>query len=86
MIDAFVFGGFFYTGAQMRCYVGRLVGHQRAEATGVDLTLTLCYVDRGRVCMPSCFMNEENLCACVCASVCEYTRGCVFQAGSASRG
>lgn len=45
--------------------LGGLVRHQRVEATGVDLTPTLCRVDRGRVGMPSCFMNEGDLLMCV---------------------
>jgi len=52
---------------------GGLVRQQCVEATGVDLTLTLCCVDRGRVCTPSCFMSEGNLllaCVCVCVCVC----------------
>ena len=64
--------------------LGRLVRHQCVEATGVDLTLTLCRVDRGKECMPSCFMNEGNL---LLAHV--YVRlwaQRVLQAGSASRG
>lgn len=38
--------------------LGGLVRRQRVEATGVDLTPTLCRVDRGRVWMPSCFMSK----------------------------
>lgn len=64
--------------------LGGLVRHQCVEATGVDLTLTLCRVDRGRVCMPSCFMNEGNL---LLAYVCVRTRPPrVFRVGSASWG
>lgn len=58
--------------------LGGLVRHQRVEATGVDLTPTLCRVDRGKACVPSCLMNEGNL---LLASVCAPH---VFQAGSAS--
>lgn len=65
--------------------LGGLVRQQCVEATGVDLTLTLCCVDRGTAGMPSCFMSEggDLLLACVCVRV----QGCrcVLQAGSASR-
>lgn len=37
--------------------LGGLVRHQRAGATGVDLTLTPCRT-RGEMCLPSCLMNE----------------------------
>lgn len=46
--------------------LGGFVRHQCVKATGVDLTLTPCRVDRGRAYMPSCFMNQGNLLACVC--------------------
>lgn len=64
--------------------LGGLVRHQCVEATGVDLTLTLCRVDRGKEGMPSCFMNEGNL---LLAYVCVRSWAQhVLQAGSASRG
>lgn len=68
--------------------LGGLVRHQCVRATGVDLTLTQCCVDRRRVHMPSCFMNQGNLrLAYVCVCVCVQTRLLrVFRAGSASRG
>lgn len=46
--------------------LGGLVRHQCVKATGVDLTPTLCRVDRERVWMPSCFMSEGSLLLAVC--------------------
>lgn len=49
--------------------LGGLVRHQCVEATGVDLTPTLCRIDGGKPCLPSCLMNEGNrlvASACVC--------------------
>ena len=51
-----------------------------AEATGGDLTPTLCYEDRECVWMPSSVMDEGRLlrlCACACTHVCVCVCVCV---------
>jgi len=73
------------SGIKAKTKLGGLLRHPCVKTTGRDLTWTVYCVDRGSVCMPSCFMNGENLPLLACVCICTQPLH-VFQAGSTSRG
>lgn len=68
------------TATMANAKMGGLVRHQCVEATGVDLTSTPCRVDRGRLRMPSCHMNEgiPVLAYSMCVRECAYAAAACF--------